>query len=202
MNMGVNIVVYGGDTLIDLSGDTTSEDNMLSGVKAHDKAGNPITGAIPSRPAQTITPGTADQTIQAGQYLAGDQTIKGDANLIPANIAKGVSIFGVTGSHEGSGGGSGGTFEACSVDYDIPAEDGFIFYVDDYGDPCAETFETHIGTVLQSVAVGSALAMFFEGTPNNDPVCENAEFIEGRTSEGGLSVYTFKIYGDASITFG
>jgi len=159
------------------------------------------TKQLTTQAAQTITPGTADQTIQAGQYLSGVQTIKGDANLIPANIAKGVSIFGVAGTME-AGGGSGGTVEACSVDYDLPAEDGFIFYVDDYGDPCTEAFKNSAMSQLQSVAIGSALVMFFEGTPNNDLVCENAEFIEGHTSESGLSVYTFKIYGDARITFG
>ena len=57
--------------------------------------------------AQTITPGTANKTIASGRYLTGTQTIKGDANLVAANIVKGVSIFGVAGTAE-MGGGSGG----------------------------------------------------------------------------------------------
>ena len=66
--------------------------------------------------AQTITPGTADKTIAAGRYLTGTQTIKGDANLLPANIKSGVSIFGVAGTlEEGSGGGSGVTPTNCTV---------------------------------------------------------------------------------------
>ena len=48
--------------------------------------------------AQTITPGTSNQTIAAGKYLTGAQTIKGDADLTAANIKKGVEIFGVTGT--------------------------------------------------------------------------------------------------------
>ena len=64
-----------------------------------------IGSGVTKKSAQTYTPGTADQTIAAGQYLSGAQTIKGDANLIPGNIKSGVSIFGVTGSHEGSSGG-------------------------------------------------------------------------------------------------
>lgn len=48
--------------------------------------------------AQTIVPGTSDKYISAGKYLTGIQTVKGDANLIPANIARGKSIFGVNGS--------------------------------------------------------------------------------------------------------
>lgn len=55
-------------------------------------------GGITTKVAQTYTPGTTDQTIAAGQYLSGAQTIKGDANLIPANILSGKSIFGVAGS--------------------------------------------------------------------------------------------------------
>ena len=54
--------------------------------------------------AATITPTTTDQTIDVGQYLVGTQTIQGDANLIPENIASGVSIFGVTGTHQGGSG--------------------------------------------------------------------------------------------------
>lgn len=61
-----------------------------------------VTGTIPSKGAQTYTPGTTDQTIAAGQYLSGAQTIKGDAELIAANIKKDVEIFGVTGTLESS----------------------------------------------------------------------------------------------------
>lgn len=49
--------------------------------------------------AQTITPGTSNKTIASGRYLTGTQTIKGDANLKAANIAKGKSIFSVTGTY-------------------------------------------------------------------------------------------------------
>lgn len=51
--------------------------------------------------AKTYTPGTANQVIAAGTCNVGAQTIKGDANLVAANIKKGVKIFGVTGTWEG-----------------------------------------------------------------------------------------------------
>ena len=60
-----------------------------------------VTQNVPTKGAQTYTPGTANQTIAAGQYLTGAQTIKGDPNLKPENIKKGVSIMGITGSFEG-----------------------------------------------------------------------------------------------------
>lgn len=56
---------------------------------------------LSTQAAQTITPTTADQTIDSGKYLTGAQTIKGDANLLPENIKKDVTIFNVVGSYEG-----------------------------------------------------------------------------------------------------
>ena len=53
--------------------------------------------------AQTICPSTSDQTIASGKYLTGAQTIKGDANLLAANIKSGVTIFGITGTYDGGG---------------------------------------------------------------------------------------------------
>lgn len=70
---------------------------MLSGKTAYAN-GIKYTGTIQSKSAQTYTPTTSDQTIQSGQYLTGVQTIKGDANLQPQNIASGVTIFNVTGT--------------------------------------------------------------------------------------------------------
>lgn len=50
--------------------------------------------------ATEIIPTTKNQIIPAGNYLKGDQTIKGDANLVASNIAKGKNIFGVTGTYD------------------------------------------------------------------------------------------------------
>lgn len=74
---------------------------------------NPISGTyigsgVTRKSADEYTPGTADQTIAANQYLTGTQTIKGDANLIADNIKSGVSIFDIIGTFAGSGGGGGG----------------------------------------------------------------------------------------------
>ena len=55
---------------------------------------------VPRKAETTIIPSTSDQIIDAGQYLAGAQTIKGDSNLVAANIKSGVSIFGVAGTLE------------------------------------------------------------------------------------------------------
>lgn len=65
------------------------------------------TSQLTTQAAQTITPSTTNQTIASGKYLTGTQTILGDANLLPENIKKDVSIFNVVGTLESGGGGSG-----------------------------------------------------------------------------------------------
>lgn len=53
---------------------------------------------LPVQEAKNYTPGTTKQEIQQGVYLTGDLTISGDSNLVPDNIKKGITIFGVTGN--------------------------------------------------------------------------------------------------------
>lgn len=63
------------------------------------------TKQLTTQAEQEITPGTSDKEIPSGRYLTGTQTIRGDSNLVAENIKKGVSIFGVAGSHECASGG-------------------------------------------------------------------------------------------------
>lgn len=96
----VQIPKSGGGTaqFDDTSNATLDNGNkMLNGVTAYAN-GTMYTGSISSKAAQTYTPTTSDQTINAGQYLSGAQTVKGDVNLTSANIKSGISIFGVAGS--------------------------------------------------------------------------------------------------------
>ena len=77
---------------------TITADYILDGFSGYAN-GEKITGNIPSKDAATYTPGTADQYINAEQYLSGAQKIAGDANLTAGNIAQGKEIFGVTGTY-------------------------------------------------------------------------------------------------------
>lgn len=87
----------------------TVDDNGLITAKSTQGAGlvsagtKQATKQLTTKAAATITPGTSALKIMAGRYLTGDQTIKGDANLIAENIKNGISIFGVTGTFAGGG---------------------------------------------------------------------------------------------------
>lgn len=96
----VNVPKSGGGTarFIDTSDATLDNGGkMLDGVTSYAN-GTKYTGSIPSKAAATYTPTTSDQTIAAGQYLDGAQTVKGDPNLQSQFIKSNISIFGVTGS--------------------------------------------------------------------------------------------------------
>lgn len=80
--------------------DITVNENVVTVPKGYYSAQKTKTVGT-AQAAQTITPTTSDQTIASGLYLTGDQTIKGDANLLAENIKKGVTIFGVEGTYEG-----------------------------------------------------------------------------------------------------
>ena len=128
---------------VDVSDTTATAGSVLSGAYFYDSTGTKTQGTIPTVSAsqsanvvtipagyhansqtvtvgsavqsQTITPGTTAQVLSSGGYLVGDVTIAGDAALVSANIASGVTIFGVTGSHVGGTDVSDTTATAGSV---------------------------------------------------------------------------------------
>ena len=60
----VNKVVFGSDTLIDLTADTITAADLASGVTAHDKSGAPITGT------STKDVDSSEATAAVGEVLA------------------------------------------------------------------------------------------------------------------------------------
>ena len=63
-NQYVNKVIYGGNTLMDLTADTITAGSLLEGVTAHDKSGAPIVGTL------TYDADTSDATAVAAEILA------------------------------------------------------------------------------------------------------------------------------------
>lgn len=72
--MAISKVVYDGNTIIDLTGDTVTADKLLSGVTAHGKDGAAITGTC-GYDADTSDADAAADTIQKGKtaYVNGEK---------------------------------------------------------------------------------------------------------------------------------
>lgn len=64
-NTNYNKIVYGGKTLIDLTGDTVSADKLMKDITAHDKSGATITGTC------TYDSDTSDATAAVAEILSG-----------------------------------------------------------------------------------------------------------------------------------
>lgn len=92
--------------------------NSANGLITATAGTKSATHQLTFQPAKTITPTTADQiAVSGGYYTGGNITVKGDSNLVAENIAEGVSIFGVTGTHSSSEGSGGGSVETCTVTF-------------------------------------------------------------------------------------
>ena len=83
---------------IDTGDATALASDILLGKTAYAR-GSKLTGTIFVQDDLTITPSKDQQTIQSGKYLSKDVIIKGEPNLLAENIKKGISIFGVVGTH-------------------------------------------------------------------------------------------------------
>lgn len=150
--------------------------------------------------AKTWTPGTFDQTLASGRYLTGTQTIKGDANLKAANIVKGVSIFGVTGTAE-TGGGTGQILETCSVSMDVTYTSvAAICYevVNDNQVSVAMLNNSDLGStvVVDNMRKGSMIIVY---CPNSTSDSHEGDVVSiGFSSDYAMFVY--QANGDGSIT--
>ena len=102
---GTSATVSTGTNTLTLTKTVSVTPSVTAGYISSGTAGNSsisLTASVTTKTAATITPGTSDQTIAAGTYLTGAQTIAGDADLVAGNIKSGVQIFGVTGTYTGA----------------------------------------------------------------------------------------------------
>lgn len=149
------------------------------------------TQQLTTQGAKTVTPGTTAQTaVASGRYTTGAVQVAGDANLVPENIAEGVSIFGVTGTHSGGA-------QACTLTVEFTASRSSltIYYISpemselqtrkcESGNPPAFTLNVAKNTIA-----------FFDSN-NGWGITQlegDATIIYGNLSQSGCAVY---VYGD------
>lgn len=118
---------------------------------------------------KTVTPTSSNQVITADSGYQGlsQVTVNGDANLVAENIAEGVSIFGVTGTHAG-----GGSVETCTVTIDYiggaPFHAFYAYMAVENGEivgKCLKYSQEYVTPViLENVAKGTMLATDGVGT--------------------------------------
>ena len=106
-NEYINKVIYGGNTLIDLTGDTVTADKILSGYTAHAASGAPITGTC------EYDADTSDATAAVAEVLATKTFYKNGSKLtgtmpnrgaVTGTISTKAGTYTIqNGYHDGSG---------------------------------------------------------------------------------------------------
>lgn len=105
--MAYNKIIFGGETLIDLTSDTVDAAHLLSGIKAHDRSGAQITGTC------AYDANTSDATASADEILATKTAYVAGSKLTGTMVNNGAvtgTISAVAGQytipigfHDGSG---------------------------------------------------------------------------------------------------
>lgn len=168
---------------------TQSAGYVASGTKS-------ATKQLTTQAAKTVTPTTSNQTaVASGRYTTGAITVKGDANLKADNIKSGVSIFGVAGTYEGSGGSSGGgDVEVCTLStgarHSLPTF--FTCTIYENGNFCPLGTEIGTSNTVISNKVVKNSAVWASHYPNQKSNIEDVANFE-------YTSWAFKILGDATF---
>ena len=107
-NQYVNKVIFGGETLIDISSDTVAANKILTGFTAHDRTGAPITGECSYDADTSDATASSDDILTGadayvnGVKVSGSMTNRGEVHYTLSARDSEVSI--PQGYHDGSGG--------------------------------------------------------------------------------------------------
>ena len=167
----------------------------------------------PSLQAKSVTPGKAGKVIMPDTGYDGlsKVTVAGDNNLVADNIKSGVSIFGVSGNYEGTGGAqiAAGTFAPdgmgiynISVDFTPrymllmlmetggDVQGGLVAGYADFDNTCGELLGIMAGTVASHTWTTDGDAAIYAA----DGVTIDTNYAGWETPESGI--YHYVIWGD------
>ena len=147
--------ILAGLNLVDTTNTTASSDDLLVGKTAVSK-GKVIHGTIPVRSGENIVPGRLSVVIGKGSYLSGDLVVQGEQMLLPWNIKKGVSLFGVEGIAEL---GEGGTGEEIQLGVLVEDENGelkfqSLVFNGDKGEAVGDMMDVNEKTYIYDTGLG------------------------------------------------
>ena len=102
-----NKIIYGGETLIDLTSDTVTAADILSGKKAHDKSGAPITGTCNYNVNATDATASASEILATKTAYVGSSKVTGsmpNRGSVSGSINTKAGQYTIqAGYHDGSG---------------------------------------------------------------------------------------------------
>ena len=111
-------IIYGGETLMDLTGDTVEKSKLLKGITAHGADGEPITGTC------DYDANTQDATATASEILNGKTAYNKGSKVTGTMPNRGAATLKITsrspvtipqGYHDGSGTAAIDTTEAAKI---------------------------------------------------------------------------------------
>lgn len=106
-NQYVNKVIYGNQTLLDLTGDTVEASKVLSGYTAHDRSGAPITGSCTFDADTSDADATASEILSTKTAYVNGTKVTGtmpDRGAVTGTISTLSSAYTIqNGYHDGSG---------------------------------------------------------------------------------------------------
>lgn len=198
-NEGRATELFAGKELINADGDKVvgtftideeleTQDDLIAQIQT--ALSGKASASEPVLQTKTVTPSTSVQTVTPDSGYDGLSmvVVTGDVNLVAENIAEGVSIFGVTGTH--SGGSSSAHFCTVSIKTDL-AYDTVAFYQGQAGwstqaisksntyyplvVACnSEVFVAQYGYYEATISDGSILCGSLEGFVYQTPSAANA----------------------------
>lgn len=106
-NQYVNKVIYGGNTLIDLTGDTATASDVLTGMTFHDKSGATVEGTCSYDADTSDATATAAEILSTKTAYVGGSKVTGsmpNRGAVTGTISTKAQVYTVqNGYHDGSG---------------------------------------------------------------------------------------------------